>query len=343
MSAAPKIFLDGTPLSGPPGGIRRFAEELFKALPAQWPEAEFALLSDQQDPKPQGWRKRWWSLGLPAALREQKANLFHGVDFAVPYIPVCPTIMTVHDLSPWILPDPLNQRVRERAGWLLRLRVPTLIHTPSSHVRHELIERFDWPEDRVFAIPLAAAPHLRPHKSNPTQLPYILSVATLEHRKNLPILLQACEILWNEGLDFDLLLAGQPREGFTLPPNKRTQNRIHCLGYVDEAALPSYFSNALCTVYPSLYEGFGLPVLEAMQCGSPVLASDIPVLRETGADAALYAPPNEPNAWAAALKSLLENEAERERRRALGLARAAEFSWAKTANSMKTLYERCLG
>lgn len=338
MPAAPKIFLDGTPLSGPPGGIRRFTQELYNALPSTWPEADFGLLSDQSEPKPQGWRKRWWSLGLPAALREQKANLFHGVDFAVPYIPVCPTVMTVHDLSPWKLPDSQNQRVRERAGWLLRLRVPTLIHTPSSNVRQELIEHFDWPEDRVFAIPLAAAPHLRPSRTNPTQLPYVLCVATLEPRKNLQVVLQACELLWNEGLDFDLLLAGQSREGFSIPPNKRT----HCLGYVEESTLSSYYSNALCTVYPSTYEGFGLPILEAMQCGSPVLASDIPVLRETGGDAAQYAPPNEPKAWAEALRALLENEAERDRRRQLGLTRAAEFSWANTARAMKALYERCL-
>jgi glycosyltransferase involved in cell wall biosynthesis len=339
MAGAPRVFLDGTPLSGPPGGIRRFTEELHAALPAQWPEAQFGLISDQEEPKPQGWRKRWWSLGLPAALRARGADLFHGVDFAVPYIPVCPSVMTVHDLSPWKLPDAENQRVRERAGWLLRLRVPTMIHTPSAAVREELIQHFDWPEERVVAIPLAAAERFAPSERRVYARPYVLSVATLEPRKNLAIVVAACEKLWAEGLDFDLVLVGQSREGFALPSHAR----IHFPGYVSEGDLAAYYSHAVCTVYPSLYEGFGLPVLEAMRCGSPVIAADIPVLRETGGAAAAYAAPGEAGAWAAPMRSCLESEEERERRREWGVARAAEFSWGKTASAMKELYERCLG
>lgn len=338
MAEQSRIFLDGTPLLGPAGGIRRFTEELFAALPHVWPEAEFGLLTDQSEPRPEGWRKRWWSLGLAAALRERKASLFHGVDFAVPYIPVCPTVMTVHDLSPWTLPSPQNQRVRERAGWLLRLRVPSFIHTPSATVREELIDHFDWPADRVVAIPLAAAAHLVPTSASPWPRPYILSVATLEPRKNLAVVLEACAALWAEGLDFDLLLVGQSREGFTLP----VQPRTHFLGYIEETALAAHYANALCTVYPSTYEGFGLPVLEAMQCGSPVLVSEIPVLQECGGTAAMYAAPMQASAWAAGLRTLVTSQVAREERRQLGLAHAAEFSWAQSALAMKALYERCL-
>ncbi len=337
MPGAPKIFLDGTPLSGPPGGIRRFTEELYAALPAQWPAAEFGLISDQQEPRPQGWRKRWWSLGLAAALREREADLFHGVDFAVPYIPVCRSVMTVHDLSPWKLPDAHNQRVRERAGWLLRLRVPTMIHTPSVAVREELIQHFDWPEERVVAIPLAAAERFAPSERRVYERPYVLSVATLEPRKNLAIVVAACERLWAEGLDFDLVLVGQTREGFALAASER----IHFAGYVAEGDLAAYYSHAVCTVYPSLYEGFGLPVVEAMRCGSPVIASDIAVLRESGGEAGVYAAVNDAAAWAAALRKVFEGKDEV--RREAGLRWASTFSWNKTARAMKELYERCLG
>jgi glycosyltransferase involved in cell wall biosynthesis len=333
-----RIFLDSTPVSGPPGGIRRFTEALYRALPDVWPEASFALLTDQSEPKPQGWRRKWWSLGLPAALREKQASLFHGVDFAVPYIPVCPSVMTVHDLSPWKIPDASNARVRERCGWLLRLRVPTMIHTPSDAVRQELIDHFSWPAERVHAIPSAAAPHLVPTAERVWPKPYILSVATLEERKNLRIVIDAAQALWSEDLDFDLLLAGQSRAD--LPPLQA--GRVFCLGFVDESKLAAYYSGALCTVYPSKYEGFGLPVLEAMQCGSPILASNIAVLQETGGAAALYADPNRVEDWVASLRRLISNSDLRAERTQLGLARARQFSWPATARAMKQLYERCL-
>jgi glycosyltransferase involved in cell wall biosynthesis len=341
MPATPeriRIALDGTPLAGPPGGIARFTKELFQALPAAWPDAEFVLLSDQLGKRPQGLDRRWWAIGLAREIRRQKVSLFHGTDFAVPYWKVCPSVMTMHDLSPWSEPSALNARVRQRTNWLLRLRIPDRIHTPSEAVREETARGFGWQKERIEAIPLAAAAHLRPTSVRAWPRPYVLYLGALEERKNLSVVVAACEELWRSGSDFDLLLAGKARANFRVPAGRR----ICAMGEAPEADLPSLYSGALLTVYPSRYEGFGLPVLEAMQCGCPVVASDLAVLRETGGSAALYAAPGDVAQWIERMTYLLENPEQRKARAELGLAHARNFTWQRTALAMRRLYEQCL-
>lgn len=332
MPDRPLIALDGGPLAGPPGGIQRYTQELFKALPAAWPEVEFTLLSDQMEPKPKGIDKKWWLLGLHRELHRRKAALFHGTDFAVPYWPACPSVLTLHDLSPWREPSESNARVRNRTAWLLRLKIPALVHTPSEAIRREAHEFFGWPLERIAAVPHAAADHLRPVQDRVWERPYVLYVGTLEARKNLDVVIEAARELWARGEDFDLLLAGQERDGFRLEAGERVVK----LGFVAEEKLAAFYSGAKCTVYPSRYEGFGLPVLEAMQCGSPMVASDIPVLRETGGGAALYAKSGE---WAGQILNAMRSQD----RAAMGIARASEFSWRRTALEMKAVYERAIG
>lgn len=338
MSPARKIVLDATPLAGTWGGVARFTQELLHGLSQSHSGFQYETWSDQTEPKPQGWDRRWWAWGLPRRLAQHKVALFHGTDFAVPYWGACPTVMTVHDLSPWRFPEAANRRVRERCGWLLRLRIPSYIHTPSQAIRQELIEAFGWPAERVAAIPLAASAARQPESACPWPRPYVFYLGALEPRKNLPLLLAAAKLLWEAGQEFDLLLAGQARPGFQLPAHEN----LHLLGALPEAQLNAFYSHALVTVYPSLYEGFGLPVLEAMQCGSPVLASDLPVLRETGGEAAAYASPGDARAWRDALAALLAHPSRRAEHRASGLAQAAKFSWAATAQAMEGLYRRAI-
>jgi glycosyltransferase involved in cell wall biosynthesis len=324
------VALDGTPLAGPMGGIRRFTDQLLLALRHEFPADNYAVVSDQFAPTPQGLDRKWWLYGLNRALARVEAQVFHGTDFAVPYLPRIPAVMTVHDLSPWREPAPASARVRRRAGLLLRLRVPTLIHTPSAAVREELIAMFRWPADRVVAVPLAAAEHFVPTPTSHTA-PYFLYLGTLEPRKNLDVLIAAMDLLRAQGLNIPLKLAGQLRDGYRLPDHPAVQ----WLGPQPEGDLPALLSNARAVLYPSRYEGFGLPVLEAMQCGATVIASDIPVHREVGGEAALYAPVSDPAAWASLMLAA-------ERRPALSLARAAQYSWRQTARRMRELYQNIL-
>lgn len=329
-----RVALDGTPLAGEPGGIRRFTEELLAALGRHFPEDEYAALSDQLEPKPEGLDRRWWMVGLDRRLRREGFQVFHGTDFAVPYLSRVPAVMTVHDLSPWTRPSAASERVRERAGWLLRLRRPRYVHTPTEAVRREVMDYFGWPGERVVAIGLAAPERFQPVAREPRE-PYFLYLGTLEERKNLEVLGVALERLWARGCRVPLWLAGRRRDGFAL----RQQQGVVELGWQPEERLPELLSGALAVVYPSHYEGFGLPVLEAMQCGAAVVASPVAAHREVAGEAVLYATTAEE--WALALERLAVDEAWRRERGALGRQRAQEFSWARTAAAMRELYVRC--
>jgi glycosyltransferase involved in cell wall biosynthesis len=348
-----RIALDATPLTLPAGGLRRYAEQLALALAAEYPQDHLTLVSDQaicfaspspnlslRTATPASWlERRWWLIGLNRALAVERADVFHGLDFAVPYIKKRPSVMTIHDLSPWRDPawNPQATRVRRRTPWLLRLGCATLVITPTESIRRELTARFAFPADRVVAIPLAAD-HLQPPAHKPQPGGYFLYVGMLERRKNLRTVLKA----WRRAkssIGVELVLAGPIRRREDRPP---PEPGLTVLGEVAEDQLPKLYGGALAFVYPSLYEGFGLPVLEAMRCGVPVIASCDPALIEVSAGAAVHVPATDVEAWSAAMVRLANDESERNRRRHLGLARAAQFSWRNTARQTRAVYQEAV-
>src|SRR5258706_9409019 len=200
-----KIALDATPLTVASGGVRRYTEELSRALAENFPEDEFWLLSDQPLDLPaptfanlkigHGPRnmleRRWWLWGLQAEIARLGINVFHGTDLSVPYLPVRRSVMTLHDLSPWMDPGWHIEadRVRGRTPMLLRLGLATIVITPSETVRRQALERFHLQNDRVVAVPLAASSTFKPSPKHREGPPYFLYVGTLEPRKNLPLLI----------------------------------------------------------------------------------------------------------------------------------------------------------
>ncbi|HEX4593175.1 MAG TPA: glycosyltransferase family 1 protein [Bryobacteraceae bacterium] len=345
-----KIALDATPLTVPSGGAKRYTEELSLALAANFPEDEFWLLSDQSfdalaaaPPNLKTGRgprnlleRRWWLWGLQGEVSRLRIDLFHGTDFAVPYLPLRPTVMTFHDLSPWMDPSwhADADRVRNRTPMLLRLGLATMMITPSEAVRRQAIERFHLQAGRVAAIPHAASKHFRPVMASREGPPYLLYVGTLEPRKNIHLLLE----VWREvrkQLPVDLVLAGRRRADFPEIPPERG---LHLAGLTQEDELPQLYSNAVACLYPSYYEGFGLPVLEAMQCGAAVIASSDPAISEVAGDAAVLLDARDQRAWIQALESLLANPEQLRVLRDKAIARAAEFSWTKTAKLTREVY-----
>jgi glycosyltransferase involved in cell wall biosynthesis len=344
-----RVVIEATPLSLSSGGLTRYTSELSLALARRYPHDEFLLTSDQPFAEPPhapgnlrcgagprgALERRWWLWGLARAAARWRADVIHGPDFAVPYLPLRPSVLTLHDLSPWMDPEWHHAagRVKRRTPVLLKLGIPTMIITDSESVRRQAIERFRIPPDRIMTVPLAAPSWLRPAKSCPANesRPYFLFAGTLEPRKNLPALVSA----WREvrrDYDIDLVLAGR-RRGDGPPLAEEPGLRI--LGEVPDAQLPQLYAGALAFVFPSLYEGFGLPVLEAMQCGACVIAS--PAVREAGGEAAVYAGNHaELVAWMRQAASQPEWLAER---RALSLARAQEFSWDRTAQLTYEVYQ----
>jgi glycosyltransferase involved in cell wall biosynthesis len=276
--------------------------------------------------------RRWWLWGLAREMSRLGVDLVHGPDFAVPYIPRRPSVLTLHDLSPWMKTGwrPAAKRVRRRTPILLELGIATMIVTPGEAVRKQAIERFRLRPERVVAVPEAAAAWFRPVVVTPAT-PYFLFVGTLEPRKNLPALVEA----WREVRrhhPVELVLAGRRRADF---PALAEEPGLWMMGEVPDEKLPQLFSGALAFVYPSLYEGFGLPVLEAMQCGACVIASR--AVAEAAGDAAVYA--DTPKELARTMSEAVERPEWRAELGARALDRAREFSWERTARMTHEVYE----
>jgi glycosyltransferase involved in cell wall biosynthesis len=241
--------------------------------------------------------------------------------------------MTLHDLSPWMDErwHHAAGRVSHRTPLLLDLGIATMVITPGEAVRKQAIERFRLKPERVVAVPEAAPTWLRPVAPNgPPRNPYFLYVGTLEPRKNLGALVEA----WSEVRRrhaVDLVLAGRRRADFA---GFEAEPGLDLPGEVADADLAALYSGAVAFVYPSLYEGFGLPVLEAMQCGACVIAS--PAVEEAAGGAAAYA--RDPGELAALMEAALTQPEWLAERRARSLARAREFSWEKTARMTYEVY-----
>ncbi len=353
-----RVALDATPLTLSSGGLPRYVSELSIALASEFPEDIYSLISDQPFPMPErapmnlvrgrqphsAAERRWWLWGIRQAIRQTGAQIFHGTNFEVPYLGSTPAILTIHDLSPWrekawqtLTHNADADRVRWRTPWLVRLRRARMILTVSEAIRAEVIKHFNIPSDRVQAVPLAASRNFRPlTPTSPAQKPFFLFVATLEPRKNVSGLIEG----WREAAvdtNAELVIAGRNRADFTEIP---AGEGIHFLGEVPDQELPRLYSDALAFVYPTHYEGFGLPVLEAMQCGCPVITSRDPAVMEVTAGNAIHT--TSAHEIADAMRAIAADPRLRNTLRGCGLERAAAFSWARTARETRAVYEEVL-
>jgi glycosyltransferase involved in cell wall biosynthesis len=320
--------------------------------------------------------RHWWSLGLPRYVSRRGIQLFHGTNYDVPLWRRCATVLTVHDLSLFTRPETHEARRvwRARRRLPLMARTATLVITPTEAVRREVCERLGVRAEKVGAVHEAARGAFRPLPFAATADArrrlgagdnFLLAVGTIEPRKNLRALVRAFESIVRETtatattattqatatneatmkatLDgLRLVVAGG--KGWLSDPlfdevaRSPVKDRIVFTGYVTDEDLRALYSSCTLFAYPSLYEGFGLPVLEAMQCGAPVLASRTPALSEVAGDAALLVNPGSPEEIARAIVELLGSEDERRRLSAAGLERAAEFSWERAARQTLEVY-----
>ncbi|HTQ55412.1 MAG TPA: glycosyltransferase family 1 protein [Bryobacteraceae bacterium] len=345
-----RVAIDATPLTLSSGGLRRYTAELSLALARNFPEDEYFLVSDQtfvlpEDAPPNLRRgggprhrveRRWWFWGLDRELQRLAAGLFHGTDFAVPYLSRRPSVLTLHDLSPWMDAAWHSDaaRVRQRTPVLVGLGLATMIVTPSEAVRKQAIEEFRIHPGRIRAIPHAARACFRPVPSQ-TAPPYFLYAGTLEPRKNIPGLIAA----WREVRRLHpvgLVLAGRRRPDF---PQLSPEPGLQIMGEISDERLAQLLAGALAFLYPSFYEGFGLPVLEAMQCGACVITSRDPAITEVAAGAAIQADSH--GDLVRAMVEVIENPAGAQLWRDRALRRAADFSWRRTAELTHQLYEDC--
>ena len=345
------VAIDATPLTVSSGGVRRYTEQLVRALAEYATDDQYHLISDQPFDVPAGLPpnvtvhpnaavstldRRWWTIGLPRAMSRLNCSVFHGTEFSVPYIPVKPSVLTLQDLSPWMDPTWHHgaARVRRRTPALIKLGIATVIVTPTEAIRRQAIAAFGIHADRTVAIPDAAAPHLKPTGERVGPEPYFLFIGTIEPRKNVPALVDAWRIV-RARHDVNLVIAGRRRAD---APNIPAEPALKLMGEVPDDHLASLYSGALACIYPSLYEGFGLPALEAMQCGCPVITSNDPAVVEVCGDAAIHVDATDIGGLAGAMEWLIMSPGERAQRRELGIERAAQFSWQRTAAMTREVY-----
>jgi glycosyltransferase involved in cell wall biosynthesis len=285
------------------------------------------------------------------------AELFHATEHLLLPLRSIPTILTVHDLIYRHLPAHHKRLNR----WYLNLTMPlycrraTHVVAVSECARRDLITAYRLPAEKTTVVYEAADPRFYPQPPERVSavrsrygLPgrYLLFVGTIEPRKNLARLLEAFETIHEEGLSDGLVIVG--RRGwlygdfFARLEQSPVRDAVIFPGYVPDEDLPAIYSGAQALAFPSLYEGFGLPVLEAMACGIPVVTSNSSSLPEVGGTAALYVDPRDVEALREAVRRVLCDAALREQLQVQGLAQAAQFSWDRAAAQTEAVYEAVL-
>ncbi len=358
------------------GGIGRYVRELLRALAVLDSENQYRLFfaSKNDDthrlpllpanfqvrrlPFHDIWLARVWQrlrAPLPVELITGRLDVYHSPDFALPpTLGQTPTLLTVHDLS--FARDPCSAAPGLR-GYLdvvvpRSVRRATHVLADSQSTKDDLMALYQTPEEKITVLYAGVTACFRP-VTDPGELaevrgrygmgerPYVLSIGTLQPRKNHGRLIEAFDRTLHDS-EYNLVLAGG--EGWLYDEvraqvaKRGLQDRVLFPGFVAEEHLPALYSAAAIMVFPSLYEGFGLPVLEAMACGVPVLASNAPCLPEVAGDAALMVDPRDVSAMAIAIEELINQPELRDALREKGLARAAQFRWKNSAAELLRVY-----
>lgn len=284
-------------------------------------------------------------------------DLFHAPGYVAPARLPLPMVVTIYDLV--ALRHPKLARRSNVAHYGLRLpraaRAARRIIVPLECVARDVVEQLHIPRSRICVVPLGVDETFRPPSEEAKAAvrerlgltaPFVLFVGNVEPKKNLPTLIRAFAELRRGGLSHELVIAG--KRGwkcsgvYRLPAELGIEARVRFLGYVADADLPALYGAAELFAFPSLVEGFGLPPLEAMACGTPVVVSEADALVETAGDAALRVAATDVAALADAMRRLLTDGALRHQMIEAGLARAAHFNWPRTAELTRAVYREAL-
>jgi len=284
---------------------------------------------------------------LPAAALAARADLLHTLAFPTPLLWRRRAAMTVHDATPWLHPETISRGMQlyYRPLYAQALRRAAVVFTVSEASRHDLVAAADVPEAKIRVTPNGVDPLFfeAARSLSPGARPYLLGVGTLEPRKNLPTLLDAFARLRTSGRDLELRLVGRRGWAEQLGIESAIAPHVRLTGAVGDAELAALYAGAACFVLPSRYEGFGLPLAEALAVGTPAVASDIPALREVAGDDAIYAPPGDGAALARAIGEALDGGPETTRRVERGRERVRRFSWEACAAATLAGYREVLG
>lgn len=355
------------------GGLGTYERMLATALPAAAADrAELVYFTGPDAELPDVGVRTVWSrlplaarsiripyelLGLPLAMRREHVEVFHFCDQSTSLVvPGAASVVTVHDVAMFLLPETFGQRraTYKRAATRRALRTASRVIAVSGTTRDQVVELFGVDPARVSVVHLGVDDRFRSVGADAVRearrqigLPdaYLLYVGRLEPRKNLPTLLRAYgEARRRHGVTAPLVLAGASSWLSDDLPAAASQagvtEDVRMLGHVPDALLPGLVTGARALVYPSRYEGFGLPVLEAMAAGTPVLASTAPALVEVAGGAALLVDPDDVDGLADGVAAVTDDEDVRAQLVQAGRARAGQFTWHATAFATVDVYEQ---
>ena len=302
-------------------------------------------------------RVAWEQFVLPHELRRMGVDVFHAPVNVLPARVPCPSVVTIHDLAFYHYPEYFrpSRRLYQRVLTSHSARRATLIAADSESAKRDIVEFLRVPEDRVEVIYIALGRDFHPVRDTEQlaafraahNLPerYLLYLGTLEPRKNLERLVTAYARLRTERPETPPLVVAGAKGWYFQPLFERVhalgaENTITFVGYVSREEQALWYSAATAFLYPSLYEGFGLPVLEALACGTPTLTSNVSSLPEAAGDVALQVAPTDTDALADGIRRLLEDEQLRSQMALAGPEWAGRFTRERMARSYATLYER---
>jgi alpha-1,3-rhamnosyl/mannosyltransferase len=294
--------------------------------------------------------------GLPRAANRARLDIFHAPAYTVPFGGPRPLVVTIHDVSYARHPEwyPYKSDPLRRAFYRRSARSADRIITDSTFSKSEIVDAYGIRPETIDVVPLAPAPGFIPGPRLPLPSPcppqFVLHVGDLHVRRNLPMVARAVAAVRSRDAawrDLALVLAGEDRgTGDALREiNSRAGGSaplVVFVGAAPEHALLSLYRSAAALVYPSRYEGFGLPILEAMACGTPVIAARTSSIPEVAGDAAVLLDPDDETAWADGIQRVLEDTVHAADLRDAGLTRVGEFSWRHTAEQTARVYRTLL-
>lgn len=370
----PRIAIDYTPAYEQGAGIGRLVRELVKALAYEDTLTEYRLfvsgakLDDLPSPPSTNftwrptrvnpkWLARIWHRlhwPVPVQIFTGDVDLYHATDFVLPPVRAgTKTLLTVHDLSFMRVPEAASPRLRAYLNDVVprSTRRATHIIADSSATKADLIDVYKLSPEKITVLLSGVDPRFKPFEGDTASIrdkygipsrPYIFSVGTVQPRKNYGRVIEALAILRNQGRDVGLVIAGG--RGWLEDPiyatikNARMSDYVHLIGFADDADLPALYSDAVCMAYPSLYEGFGFPILEGMACGTPVVTANVSSLPEVAGDAAILVDPYDTDAIADALRRVIDETDLRDRLIQRGLKQIKFFTWERSARQLLELY-----
>lgn len=305
-------------------------------------------------------RMLWEQIFIPFFLWINGMDIFHSPAYVCPLIKTCPTVVTIHDMAYLLYPEKFVSAYRGYLKFWVPLCISSAdkIITDSLCSKKDIVRLLRVPEDKIEVVYLGKSDKFQPIADSSKiaslkeryglKKDFVLYVGTIEPRKNILGLVKAYRRLKEIHADFDysLVIGGEKgwkySDVFDFVKDNSLMNDVIFLGHISEEDLPVLYNSAKVFIYPSLYEGFGLPVLEAMACGVPVITSNTSSLPEIVGDAGIMVDPLDIEALSSAISRVLGDAALRNRMIKSGIKRAAEFSWEKTAQKNMQIYQDLL-